>query len=953
MVTRDLAFPAEGASTASRKRRNRSPRFDFDASAAVRRQVGPGQPVPAQVAEILEDIEQFAAHTGRSPPSDAVDHVVEATPDAVDRPAADPMESPDSVGDNFLDGVRDGDMTEEEAYEVYKSLLLIPVADRPLPPGVYKTVVKKLECLSQAYIDNPTAFNLLAILAFQSVGLAPGLTKYKTSAIVRRVKAYPAVPMPQARGGGVRGGGTPRSDTGVARAASWVKKGLLRRAYQSLTAKAGLLNGTASNLIALQGLHPQGKRDPFPSDVRCRGPAIGKHNVRDAVEKLRWDSSGGPSGFTPAFCKAMTSKNGCVAFVDFLTLLTKQIAEGTAPCRSMLCATRLVPMMKPGGGVRPIAVGETFYRVAGKAILSVSRVENDLKSEQFGFGLPGGVEPMIVAVQRQLDKVGGDGLVVSLDLTNAFNSIDRAHLAGALRAHNPQLLRFARWAYGNATDCLLTTDDGQCARVVSSQGVRQGDPLGPYLFSIAFRSTVEALQEAAVKRGGKVWAYLDDVVGVLPGDGTAHEMTFLDECESIVHSSAAGVRLNRSKCAAVSGNEVHDRGLPLLGTMIGSESVRRSFLRTKITDMDNGIKACAGLPLQHRLLLLTKCSSARISHLLRTLEPAGLDELWHQATDKVLDEVAAIAGVGALDAQAKTLATLPVRLGGLGLTYYADVAYAARQSFHALARHVLDGDDAPAETQRSWTKDTNDLRSEVLLAKMDVRHRLTVVDNSSRVGSAWVSMLPLFPSLRLSDRQVTSAVRCRLLVSGPARPCPACTLPLDFLHQECCQAGRQGSAQVRHDNACATFVRAARACLQRVTVEPATIATNPSQIRGDFRVQGPKATNGMSCTYDVSFISVSGVSAVRVASSCRLRPGESWRCLAERQITSIIKSREAAKDAKFKDKFTDLFVPLVLTCGGTASERCQSFIKNVKNDEVKTVYELAMVCLGARSRQVH
>jgi hypothetical protein len=44
-----------------------------------------------------------------------------------------------------------------------------------------------------------------------------------------------------------------------------------------------------------------------------------------------------------------------------LHTLTGLIAGGTAPGQSMLCSSRLTPLVKPDGGYRPIAVGELVY----------------------------------------------------------------------------------------------------------------------------------------------------------------------------------------------------------------------------------------------------------------------------------------------------------------------------------------------------------------------------------------------------------------------------------------------------------------------------------------------------------------------------------------------------------------------------------------------------------------
>ena len=91
---------------------------------------------------------------------------------------------------------------------------------------------------------------------------------------------------------------------------------------------------------------------------------------------------------------------------------------------------------------------------------------------------------MVRAVERALDKNLDRPYthLVSLDFTNAFNTVDRTAIASSLKELAPKLWRITQWAYGRPStlaigDSILT----------SSQGVRQGDPLDH--FWIASRTT--------------------------------------------------------------------------------------------------------------------------------------------------------------------------------------------------------------------------------------------------------------------------------------------------------------------------------------------------------------------------------------------------------------------------------------------------------------------------------
>jgi hypothetical protein len=78
------------------------------------------------------------------------------------------------------------------------------------------------------------------------------------------------------------------------------------------------------------------------------------------------------------------------AFLKAIHTLTGLIVAGTAPGQAMLCASRLTPLRKPDGGLRPIAVGDMIYRLATKAIIRHSNRRDFLLPYQFGVGSKGG-----------------------------------------------------------------------------------------------------------------------------------------------------------------------------------------------------------------------------------------------------------------------------------------------------------------------------------------------------------------------------------------------------------------------------------------------------------------------------------------------------------------------------------------------------------------------------------
>jgi hypothetical protein len=79
--------------------------------------------------------------------------------------------------------------------------------------------------------------------------------------------------------------------------------------------------------------------------------------------------------------------------LESLTKLGTSLASGKLPddVRDLFCAARLIALPKKPTGVRPIAVGETFRRLAAKCLVDKYQVDAvaSLAPLQVGVGIPG------------------------------------------------------------------------------------------------------------------------------------------------------------------------------------------------------------------------------------------------------------------------------------------------------------------------------------------------------------------------------------------------------------------------------------------------------------------------------------------------------------------------------------------------------------------------------------
>lgn len=560
------------------------------------------------------------------------------------------------------------------AVTLLRRLRDLPIAGRPLTGEILKACGRKLSALCAAYVSQPNLHNLLLIMCFQSIALTPTTTFYRSRAIIQRINQYPLVPWPD----------PPKPNSASIRTAqsialSHIKKGFLRRAAQSIRNKSSPAIVDEALHAKLRSLHPCGGYQPLTDRIEHSGPKISEADMMHSIERTRFDVAGGPSGWTASFLKSV-AKN-CKPLITFLTFLCNQISQGTAPRREILCASRLIPLAK-STNVRPIAVGDLFYALCSKSNLLNCRVVGDLHPNQFGFGVSSGTEVITFAIDA-LRRQRSSGYLATIDISNAFNTIRRTKLAQAIRDQNPQLLRCARWIYGNPS-LLFYRSNNDVFTIESAEGVRQGDPLSAYFFSLALRETIQRKQALAISHNGAAWSYLDDIFMVADDD-----CLIMQELNLILISSETGLKLNSSKSKLVPLTSIEETGVKILGSRIGGFEPRRSFLEAKICGIENLLNRSRNLPKQAQLLLLLRCFAPSLTYLLRTLEPTDLEATWAKATNLLVNATARPSDLGSLSSESTAIALLPSRLGGLGLIDFVNLAPIARKASIDNCRHVL------------------------------------------------------------------------------------------------------------------------------------------------------------------------------------------------------------------------------------------------------------------------
>ncbi|GKB86300.1 hypothetical protein Tco_0958572, partial [Tanacetum coccineum] len=131
--------------------------------------------------------------------------------------------------------------------------------------------------------------------------------------------------------------------------------------------------------------------------------------------------------------------------------------NGKCPNRlgEYIASAPLSPLVKPGGGIRPIAMGTVWRRLISKvsAIMIGHSLDGYLDGLQFSVGMAGGSEAIIHFVNRLIEAYEDDvGLSMLLvDFKNAFNLVDLEVMLHEVHLRCPAISCWVEFCYSNPT----------------------------------------------------------------------------------------------------------------------------------------------------------------------------------------------------------------------------------------------------------------------------------------------------------------------------------------------------------------------------------------------------------------------------------------------------------------------------------------------------------------------
>ena len=412
-----------------------------------------------------------------------------------------------------------------------------------------------------------------------------------------------------------------------------------------------------------------------------------------------------------------------------------------------------------------------------------------------GVGTPKGCEASVHAVRAYVESpMVQDQVLLKIDFKNAFSSVRRDVVLKLVQERLPELYPFVYQCYGKESNLFFGEDSIQ-----SSEGVQQGDPLGPFLFSLAVMDVIKKM-----KSDLNVW-YLDD--GTLAGNVN----TVLEDYQQILSAiKSHGLEVNPSKCevylikpqsrecaealrsfqsVTASIKQVDKCDLTLLGAPIFPEAIA-GVLESKLENLELMAIRLKQVDSHAALFLLKNCfAMPKLTYYLRSSPCFTSNSILDRYDNLIKSTLIKILCIK-LPSQAWNQASMPVSKGGLGLRPAKEVALAGYLSSveasskiaNSLLPEILrndtnqhyemalnewrfcSGSESFPENkflQSQWDKPMYENRFLQLFQSSSEVEKARLLSISAEKSSVWIDAIPI-PSLGLHLDPMSLKIACGL-----------------------------------------------------------------------------------------------------------------------------------------------------------------------------------------------
>lgn len=446
----------------------------------------------------------------------------------------------------------------------------------------------------------------------------------------------------------------------------------------------------AETLSKLRSKHPLPSRQlsfPTPPSDEDEHLLVTPGNIKKAIKSFACGSASGPDGFRPQFFKDIISisagKEGADALSAITDLSNFMLAGkvNDVVCKFLYGAS-LCALNKKDGGIRPIAIGLSIRRLVSKlACCHANEVIGEYFSgKQVGFGVKQGCEAAIHATRSYVSNPLNESKVcLKVDYRNAFNSSERDVMLNEVKMRTPLLFKYFWQSYSRPSVLSYNSNF-----ISSSVGAQQGDPSGPFLFSLSIQPIIDEL-----KSDLNVW-YLDD------GTVCDEPAVVLSDFMNLIRlSKDIGLEVNPSKCELYFCSGVIDddvfrefqvvapgitiiskENFNLLGSPIFEEGFE-NMASVYLDNMDIMFKRLTNLNAHVSFFLLKNCFAIpKLTSFIRSSPAWKFKDFVKDADSLIRTSLESILNVQLGDIQ-WIQASLPINSGGLGIRRLKDISLPA------------------------------------------------------------------------------------------------------------------------------------------------------------------------------------------------------------------------------------------------------------------------------------
>ena len=831
------------------------------------------------------------------------------------------------------------DASETEIYDALRVLAKVPGTRKVYKQGECSEVNRCVSRICRSYLQYRRNIDLFRLHAIVKVGVADFLVRGRLGKLRSRLRKFPylddSTEFEKAWSNLEEkiSSSYPDDELLEKRVHRKLSKGLMGSAFKMLEDTLGVASASPETIDKLRALHPDESENLWP--IRSSDPEVkfSKLKVVQCIKLTSKETAGGISGLDGGFLNVVKHNEN---FHDLMTDITKKISAGTQSLPQLFLSSRLVPLRKNiEGDVRPIAVGELLYRIAAKVLARSAKFE--LLDYQFGVKTRNGVEPLLHLAQLR----GQRESLLSIDLSNAFNSMKRRFIFKAIEENAETLKKYFSWAYGRKSWLFL---DGHHV-LDSSCGVRQGDPLGPLCFSLGYAVMLRKLKESLVANGIQrdfnMMAYLDDTYFFAHRSEAARVLQVTKDVFDQFHESS-GLAIKEEKTWVVSSRDFKEKGISMLGSHVGGD--KDVFVEGKAQEFALLCSKLKRLRCQDGLLLLRTCGIPKINHLMRSMKVDT--HVWERFDVSIRDMVTSSLARFDVTELSERIMSLPMRDGGLGLCLPSKIAGSCFQASHDESFKLLERrarelilpsiEDVP----KSQRERVSEIHKETLAS---LENELTSFglrkfkDNSSQLGSLFLQAVPCDRHSTFSDVDFSSALACRLLVE--TQVCRKCNTQVEDGHDQSCKY-LHGLRVKRHEMVKSALARALSDAGAETIME--VPAANNQAHRCDV------IARGQICGGNVA-IDVSGVATVKVPSES----DGSGFSRSQLELNSILDARVSKKRRENEGlNYGGTFLPFIFTTGGTLNKDAVHFLKKIQKASHRVIQRLKihLSCILAKSR---